>query len=380
MGWRTTSDLDRFVEVSAGYLRQRAAENTLLLAAAQSAWHSRAVAAAPADCDLLYGWWQPPDGSGPRGAFLHDPSAPLLIAGRAPELAAALAGTLAKAGRTVCGVDAPVAAADAFAAAWSQRSGAAVRPYRHSYVYRLASGDSAFAQLAEQAGPVVNGGQSGRLRVAEAADHALLAGGLAAFAAESGERIGSTEELADELISYGGAAFWEVPQRAARASDAAHFPTVPHHHDSAYSPVAMAAVTEPVAGTVRISILYTPPELRRQGYAGSLIVAVTYALLVGVDRVPVGQDRAPSRPAALPKADEVILITDMNRPERGVSRFGYQFIGERAVLRFGPQTGPLPKLRTGPMPRLPTGPMPRLPTGPLPRLPTGPLPRFRKGG
>jgi hypothetical protein len=356
MGWRITSDLDRFVEVSAGYLRQRAAENTLLLAAAQSAWDSRSGDAEPPGCDLLYGWWQPPDGNGPRGAFLHDPTAPLLIAGRAPELAAALAGTLSKAGRMVCGVDAPIAAADAFAAAWSQRSGAAVRPYRHSYVYRLARGDSAFAQLAQQADSVVNGGQSGRLRVAEATDHALLAGWLAAFAAESGERIGSTEELADELIGYGGAAVWEVP----------------HRRDGAYSPVAMAAVTQPVAGTVRISIVYTPPELRRQGYAGSLIVAVTHRLLVGGDRLPAGQDRAPRRPAALPNADEVILITDMSRPDRGVHRFGYEFVGERAVLRFGPQTGPLPKLRTGPMPRLPTGPMPR--------LPTGPLPRFRRGG
>ena len=35
-------------------------------------------------------------------------------------------------------------------------------------------------------------------------------------------------------------------------------------------------------------------------------------------------------------------------------------LGERAVLRFGPPTGPLPGLRgTGPMPRLPTGPLPR---------------------
>jgi hypothetical protein len=347
MGWRTTSDLDRFVEVSAGYLRHRAAENTLLLAAAQSAWQtraarqSRAAAEVSTGCELLYGWWQPPDGSGPRGAFLHDPSAPLLIAGRAPELAAALAGTLAKAGRQVCGVDAPVAAADAFAAAWSQRSGAAVRVHQHSSVYRLARGDSAVAQLAEQAAQVVDGGDAGRLRVAAAQDRALLAGWLAAFAAESRERIGSPEALADDLISYGGAAFWEVPKPG-------------------YFPVAMAVVTRPVAGTARISVVFTDPEYRRQGYAAALTLKVTLAILTD-------SEQGPGQPSALAKAEQVILITE-SRPERTVFRLGYQLVGERAVLRFGPQTGPLPKLRTGPMPRLPTGPMPRLPTGPLPRF------------
>ncbi len=57
-----------------------------------------------------------------------------------------------------------------------------------------------------------------------------------------------------------------------------------------------------------------------------------------------------------------MLIADGNRPDRQVTRLGYQLVGERAVLRFGPSTGPLPKLPpdTRPMPRLPTGPLPRL--------------------
>src|ERR1700723_2266944 len=118
MGWCTTSDHDRFAAAAGGYLRSRAAENTMLLAAA---------GADGGDTEILYGWWEPPDGSGPRGAFLHDPAVPLLIAGRTPEMAAALAGTLAKMGRPVCGVDAPLEAADAFAAAGSRRSRAGIR-------------------------------------------------------------------------------------------------------------------------------------------------------------------------------------------------------------------------------------------------------------
>ena len=111
---------------------------------------------------MLYGWWEPPDGSGPRGAFLHDPAVPLLIAGRTPEMAAALAGTLAKMGRPVCGVDAPVEAADAFAAAWSQRSRAAIRVHRHCRVYRLTA--AAAAASAAAGGPVGTGRRPGRRR------------------------------------------------------------------------------------------------------------------------------------------------------------------------------------------------------------------------
>jgi len=155
MGWCTTSDLDRFAAAVGGYLRSRAAENTLLLSAAQAAWQARTTQAAQvgwassasdsragegARPGVLFGWWEPPDGGDPRGAFLHDPAAPLLIAGRVPEMAAALAAALAKAGRPVSGVDAPTEAADAFAAAWSQRAHTVARVHRQCRVYRLSAG------------------------------------------------------------------------------------------------------------------------------------------------------------------------------------------------------------------------------------------------
>ncbi len=88
---------------------------------------------------LLFGWWEPPAGGEPRGAFLHDPAAPLLVSGRAPEMAASLAVALARLGRHVIGVDAPTEAADAFAAAWSQRARTGVQVHRHCRVYRLAA-------------------------------------------------------------------------------------------------------------------------------------------------------------------------------------------------------------------------------------------------
>jgi hypothetical protein len=201
------------------------------------------------------------------------------------------------------------------------------------------------------------------LRIATAADRPLLVDWLTAAASEAGERTGSVQEMADDLIGYGGAVFWETAQRTSRIREAAQYLVGPHHRDiaakspvgqaeSGYQPVAMATFTRPVAGTVRISMVYTPPERRRNGYGDAVTLAASRAVLAG------------TAPGATPGAgSEVVLITDRNRPERRAGRLGYQLIDERAVLRFGPPTGPLPNARV---------------TGPMPRLPTGPLPRFRR--
>ena len=328
MGWCTTHDLDRFLTEAGGYLSSRAAENMLLLAAAQSAGDAHhdarpvgAPAGQPDDREAeaivpgpLFGWWEPPDGGGTRGAFLHDPAEPLLIAGRAPETAASLAAALARAGRSVCGVDASAEAADAFAAAWSQRAGVATRVHRHTLVYRLAGAaaapgpaEASQAPRAPQAGP----GPTGRLRTATEADRPLLVAWLTAFSAEVGQLTGVPEASADELLGYGGAVFWEAGGQ----------------------PVAMAAVTRPVMRTVRITMMYTPPEHRHNGYAVAVTLAVSHAELAR-------------------RASEVVLITDSNRPHRQAAQLGYELIGERAVLRFGPATGSIPRLPTGPLPRL----------------------------
>ena len=372
MGWRTTSDHDRFAVAAGGYLRSRAAENIMLLSAASAVRSGRQtqVVGQPSgprsaggtvggDTEVLYGWWEPPDGSGPRGAFLHDPAVPLLIAGRTPEMAAALAATLAKMGRPVCGVDAPVEAADAFAAAWSQRSRAAVRVHRHCRVYRLTAAEAAVGAAAVGAagvGPAAD--DAGRLRLVTAADRGLLIDLLVAYGIEAGERIAAPPQVADDLISYGGAVLWEVPQRTSRIKEAAHYLVSPQHRDAAQQqaepalqPVAMAAVDRPVAGTVRINIVYTMPDRRRSGHAAAVTLEVSRAVLVGT--VPA---------SASEEAAEVVLIASGTRSDRRAARLGYQLVGERAVLRFGSATGPLPRLQstTRPMPRLPTGPLPRL--------------------
>jgi hypothetical protein len=69
------------------------------------------------------------------------------------------------------------------------------------------------------------------------------------------------------------------------------------------------------------------------------------------------------------------MIADRNRLLRRAVRFGFEQVAERAMLSFGPPTGPMPRL-TGPSPRLPSGPMPGAPSGPMPGVPTGPIPRL----
>ena len=411
MSWCTTTDLDRFAAAAGGYLRSRAAENSLLLSAAQAGRAGMTDGADPAGppgdgstvgrlsaggaangavlngavpngavpngVGPLFGWWEPSDGSDPRGAFLHDPRRPLLIAGRAPEMAVALAALLAKTGRPVCGVDAAVEAADAFAAAWRQRAGTDVRVHGSCRVYRLVpAGESAVAAP----------GPAGRLRVASAADRALVTEWLTAFATEAGERIGSPRDLACDLIGYGGAVFWEIPHRASRLSQAAQFLAPSYHRDAnhrdanhretqhretgphadpGYQPVAMAALTRPIAGMTRVSMVYTVPDRRRNGYATAVTFAASRAALDGSALDGSALDGSALDGSGLDGSrtvTEVVLITDGSRPDRRVTRLGYQLVGERAAFRFGPPTGSLPRLNSTsrPMLRLPTGPLPRL--------------------
>ena len=151
---------------------------------------------------------------------------------------------------------------------------------------------------------------------------------------------------------------WEVPQRTSRIKEAAHYLVSPQYRDAAQQqpepslqPVALATVARPVAGTVRINIVYTMPDRRRNGHAAAVTLEVSRAVLAGT--VPG---------TAAGKAAEVVLIADGTKSDRRAARLGYQLVTERAVLRFGPATGPLPRLQstTRPMPRLPTGPLPRL--------------------
>jgi GNAT superfamily N-acetyltransferase len=271
MGWCTTHNLDEFLAMADAFLRSRPVENTLLLAAADDLSGARSVPS-----DTLFGWLE--QGGSIRGAFVHVPPEPLLTGSLAPEAAAALADALARLSGRVCGIDGSARAAEAFATAWKQRTGQAGRVHRHSRVYRLTG---AVEELP---------GASGSFRIAGPDDREIVAPLLAAFSHEVGDQSTGPDVDGDDLL------LWDTPDHGL---------------------AALAVLTRPVAGAVRITLVYTPPSLRHHGYAAALLVAACRA----------ARDRG---------ATDVLLITDVSRPLTGDlrQRLGADLAGDRLVLRF----------------------------------------------
>src|SRR5882672_6450134 len=126
-----TVDTRGFLDTAGDFLRADPARNTVMLTVTEDL---RVTAAASAG--TLFGWWQP-DGEPVGAAFMHTPDYPLLLSRVSAPAAGRLAGELSEARRRVPGVNAGQEAADAFAAAWRDRTGAAVAVYRRMRLFRL---------------------------------------------------------------------------------------------------------------------------------------------------------------------------------------------------------------------------------------------------
>jgi hypothetical protein len=273
MGWCTTRNPDEFAAAAGSYLNSRPVDNTLLLAALDDL-------SDPADA--LFGWLDR-DG-GIHGAFIHLPPRPVVTSGIAPEAAAALTDTLARLSVPVRGIDAPGPAAEAFATAWRQRTGQPGRVRSHSRVYRL---------TAAMPDPQ---GEPGQVRSATGADRAVVADWLAEFGREVGDLTGTPSSTADDLLRRGGVLLLETPEAG---------------------PVAMAVLTPPMGGAVRVTSLYTPRERRHRGYASAVLAAAC-------------------RTAG---ASEVLLITDASSAMNGNlrKRLGVEPVADRLTLFFSPR-------------------------------------------
>ena len=146
------------------------------------------------------------------------------------------------------GVTGAVPEVDGFAAAWERLAGVRRR-------VRMRQGICA----AEAARPPVS--VPGRLRRATPADRPLVIDWWRAFEDESlpadGARIGAEANADRRLASAaGGIALWEDVR-----------------------PVSLAAFGGRTPHGVRIGPVYTPPELRRRGYASALVAELTQDLL-----------------------------------------------------------------------------------------------------
>jgi hypothetical protein len=189
-----------------------------------------------------------------------------------------LAASLAAEGRTLPGVSGPRRAAEHFARVWAGQCGAQITPGMNLRIYEL----TAVQPLAAP---------SGLMRRASEADRPLLEVWFDAFHHEASPDPGPSN--APEVVSR----WLTSPSRYLAVWD-----------DGA--PVAMAGATGPTPHGIRVGAVYTPPALRRRGYASALVAALSQHQLASGRRF-------------------CFLYTDLSNP---TSNHIYQAIGYKPVV------------------------------------------------
>lgn len=282
MNWHMTGSVDEFLAAAGDFVNAERARNTVVLTVIETLRATGTASTAGLDGAPLFGWWH--DGDVVRGVFMHTPPYPVLLAAMPADAVPALASELAAAKRPLTGVNAQEESARAFAAAWRDRTGAAVRLHRRMRLFRL--GELVWPEPAP----------AGEARTATDADRDLVFRWFGAFAREVHDPGRDHEAVADERLSYGGITLWQVGD----------------------VPVSMAGVSRTVGGMVRVAPVYTPPELRGRGYAGAATASVSQAALDAGTR-------------------DVVLYTDRANPTSNAlyQRIGYRPIEDRMVLDFG---------------------------------------------
>jgi uncharacterized protein len=183
------------------------------------------------------------------GAALQTPPYNLVLA-RPAEAGAleALVGALWTEGITLPGVTAALPEVDEFSDAWLARTGLERRARMRQRIYRLTG-----------VRPVH--GVDGRARVATATDRALLLEWVQAFAEESFADVDPKAAVrqVDARLDRGagGFALWEDDDQ----------------------PVSLVGWGGATPNGIRVGPVYTPPELRRRGYATALTASVSADLL-----------------------------------------------------------------------------------------------------
>jgi RimJ/RimL family protein N-acetyltransferase len=210
------------------------------------------------------------------GLAMHTPPHHMFLSLMPPEAALALAKEIAHSGRNLPGVNGAIASTRAFAEAWEHFTGRSSTPVKETRMYRLV----------ELRWPEAVPGQPRKAEVS--LDHGLAAEWFAAFH--------------DEAQSHAPGDDWTAMARRRMEAQELHLWLA----DGV--PVALAGISQAVAGVARIGPVYTPQQWRGNGYGSSVTAAVTAA---GLDA----------------GAQHVVLYTDLANP---TSNSIYQKIGYRA--------------------------------------------------
>jgi predicted GNAT family acetyltransferase len=280
MAWTLTDNISAYHVVAGPFLMEDSERHTVLLSVL-ARLRRLGPAAFGAEAPLL-GWWSPEGRV--RAAVLQTPPYPMLITplpgASADELASALVARRA----APPGVSGAEVDAVAFARAWSALTAQGYEVRQRQRLHRLGT------LVPPAPAPV------GKARVATDADAAIANAWHQAFAAETGQEVGSSERLIRDRLDTGQILLWQV----------------------ASEPVSMAGVSEALAGVARVGPVYTPPGLRGSGYGGAVTAAI-------------------SRLALERGANSVVLFTDLANPISNALylKLGYLPVEDRVVLSFG---------------------------------------------
>lgn len=278
MTWQTTADLERYLAAAGQFLRSRPAEHTQPLTITQALRASGSNVFGSGK--PFFGWWRD-SGGGVASAFLQTPPHPILLTSAPQDAAAELADLLAGSGREPSAINVRAESAPVFTSQWRHRTGITPATVRRMRLYRLAG-----LNMSSSAVP-------GTARAAGPGDAGLLVSWYTAFGAEIGEEHQDVPGLVRGWITGGRMTLWA----------------------DGGEPVSMAGATAPVEGVVRVAPVYTPPRLRRHGYAGAVTAAVSQAALDAGAR-------------------DVVLFTDLANPASNsiYQRIGYRPVHDRAIL------------------------------------------------
>ncbi|WP_432111456.1 GNAT family N-acetyltransferase [Streptomyces sp. YPW6] len=275
MTWTFTDDVDVFLAAAGPSLGARPVEHTVVLSVTERL--RRSGAHTYGDGDPVLGWWRGADGT-VAGTLVRTPPHAALLTAVAPEAVGPLVEALG------AGPDLDEVNADRDIAALLAARLPGCRTVQEQRLYRLGT--------LRPPSPA----PEGRARAAKRADRGLLVTWVRGFADATGQSRSSAEWLVDEGTERGSLTLWE----------------------NGGTPVALAGRTRLPAGTVRVTLVYTPPEFRDRGY-GAAVTA------------------ASSRAALAEGAAEVLLFTDLANPtSNGVYlRIGYEPVADRVRLRRG---------------------------------------------
>jgi predicted GNAT family acetyltransferase len=211
---------------ASAFLEARPIEHNLIL----TLLHQRARSGEPGRY-----WTVRADGEAVGLVLQSPPGYRATITPMAPVAARAAAAAIAEGGFRLPGVEGEAGTAAAFAGQWTESCHIGAQPVLGTRLQRLGR-----LTLPE--------GAEGGLRTATESDLPLVQQWWAAFANVSGNPV-PPDEVTARRIESGDIAMWEVQG----------------------APVSAAGCTQVVAGVSRIQPVYTPPDLRRHGYAAACV-------------------------------------------------------------------------------------------------------------